>query len=111
MRASPEGEVLSLVRVKSNTINKKGTALCLYNWYNVSYLMDLFSADILRTENIYWVNLSKRGGKYGVFQGLSGLLRGISFGLCPREIPQSSPASPWKAPSFLTLLFRFTFYF
>ena len=27
-----------------------------------------------------WVNLSKRGGKDGVFQGLAGLLQGISRG-------------------------------
>ena len=36
-----------------------------------------------------WVNLSKRGGKDGVFQGLAGLLRGISRGaaLPARESP------------------------
>ena len=34
-----------------------------------------------------WVNLSKRGGKDGIFQGLAGLLRGIS---------RSSPASQRK---------------
>ena len=27
-----------------------------------------------------WVNLSKRGGKDGVFQGLAGMLQGISIG-------------------------------
>ena len=59
----------------------------------------------------YWVNLSKRGGKDGVFRGLAGLLRGIFRGQSPREIPMSSPASPRKTPSFLTLLLRFSFYF
>ena len=54
--------------------------------------------------NENWVNLSKRGGKDGV-------LRGISRGRSPMEIPRSSPASPRKAPSFPTLLLRFTFYF
>ena len=34
------------------------------------------------------VNLSKRGGKDGVFRGLAGLLRGISRGRSPREIPR-----------------------
>ena len=34
-----------------------------------------------------WVNLS--GGREGVFQGLAGLLRGISRGQSPREIPRS----------------------
>ena len=33
-----------------------------------------------------WVNLSKRVGKDGVFQGLAGLLRWISRGRSPREI-------------------------
>ena len=58
-----------------------------------------------------WVNLSKRGGKDEVFQGLAGLLRGISRRRSPREIPKSSPASPRKTFSFLTLLLRFTFFF
>ena len=65
------------------------------------------------------VNLSKRGGKDGVFRGLAGLLRGISQGLLrgisrgrrPREIPRSSRASSRKTLSFQTLLLRFTFYF
>ena len=60
---------------------------------------------------IEWVNLSKRGGKDGVFRGLAGLHWGISRGQSPREIPRSSPASPRKTPSFPTLLLRFTFYF
>ena len=58
-----------------------------------------------------WVNLSKRGEKNRVFQGLAGLLRGISRGQSPREILRSSSASPRKTPSFPTLLLRFTFYF
>ena len=41
-----------------------------------------------------WVNLSKRRGKDGVFRGQAGLLRGISRGRSPREVPRSSPASP-----------------
>ena len=59
----------------------------------------------------YWVNLSERGGKDGVFQGLAGLLRGISRCRSPREFPKSSPASLRKTPSFPTLLLGFTFYF
>ena len=43
-----------------------------------------------------WVNLNKRGGMNGVFRGLAGLLRWISQGQSPREIPRSSPASPRK---------------
>ena len=35
----------------------------------------------------YWVNLSKRGEKDGVFGGLAGLLQGISGGRSLREIP------------------------
>ena len=44
----------------------------------------------------------------GVFLGLAELLLGISLGLCPREIPQSSPASPWKTPSIPPLLLGLT---
>ena len=58
-----------------------------------------------------WGNLSKRGVMDGVFWGLAGLLRGISWGRRPRESPRSSPVSLRKPPSFLTLLLRFTFYF
>ena len=46
-----------------------------------------------------WVNPIKRGGMDGVFQGLAGLLRGISRGRSPREIP-----------NIPTLLLGFTFY-
>ena len=35
-------------------------------------------------------NPSKRGGMDGVFQGLAGLLRGISRGQSPREIPRNT---------------------
>ena len=52
----------------------------------------------------YWKwneNLSKRVGKDRVFLRLAGLLLGISLGLRPREIPQSSPSSPRTTPSFL----------
>ena len=38
-----------------------------------------------------------------VFQGLAGLLRGISWGRSPREIPRKTPSIP-------TLLLGFTFY-
>ena len=44
------------------------------------------------------VNPSKRVWMDGVFLGL-----GIYLGLCPQEIPRSSPASPWKTPTFLPL--------
>ena len=58
------------------------------------------------------VNLSKRVGMDGVFLGLLllglGLLLGISFGLCPQEIPPSSPASPWKTPSIPPLFLGLT---
>ena len=57
-----------------------------------------------------WVNPSKRGGMDGVFQGLAGLLQGISRGGSPREIPRSSPASPRKTLSIPTLLLGFAFY-
>ena len=61
----------------------------------------------------YWkwnVNLSKRVGKDRVFLGLAWLLLGISLGLRLWEIPRSSPASPWKTPSFPPLLLRLTQY-
>ena len=39
----------------------------------------------------------------GIFLGLAGLLLEISLGICPREIPWSSPASVWKThTSFFT---------
>ena len=56
----------------------------------------------------YNVNLSKSVGKSGNFLGLAGLLLGISLGLRPREIPRSSPASPWKTPSIPPLLLGLT---
>ena len=58
-----------------------------------------------------WVNLSKRRGKYGVFRGLAGLLRGISWDRSLIEILMSIAASPKKALSIPTCLLRFTFYF
>ena len=45
---------------------------------------------------LYWVNLSKRGRKDGVFQALAGLLQEISWGRSTREIPRSSLASQGK---------------
>ena len=60
---------------------------------------------------IYWVNISKRGGKDVIFRRLAGLIRGISQEQSPREILRISPTSPRKTPSFLTLLLRFTFFF
>ena len=47
-----------------------------------------------------WV---KRVWKDGVFLGLGGLILGISLRLRLREIPRSSPGSPWKSPSFPSL--------
>ena len=39
---------------------------------------------------VEWVNPIKREGMDGVFRGLAGLLRGISRGRSPREIPRPS---------------------
>ena len=50
------------------------------------------------------VNLSKRFRKEWVFLGLTG----ISLGLCPWEIPQKNPASPWKTPTVRPLLLGLT---
>ena len=58
----------------------------------------------------YNVNPSKRVWMDGVFLGLAGLLLWISLGLCPSEIPWSSPVSPRKTPSFPPLLLRLTQY-
>ena len=66
---------------------------------------------ILNKIESYWDNLSKRGGKDGVFRGLVGLLQGISRGEARGKSLRSRPASPRKTPSFQTLLLRFTFYF
>ena len=44
----------------------------------------------------------------GIFLGLARLLLRISLGNRPQEIPQSSPASPRKTPSFPPLLLRLT---
>ena len=54
------------------------------------------------------VNLSERVRMDGFFLGLPGLLLGTSLGLCPREIPRSSPASPQKTPSIPPLLLGLT---
>ena len=40
-----------------------------------------------------WVNLSKRGGMDGVFQGLAGLLRGISRGAA---LPAQGKPRPFR---------------
>ena len=55
----------------------------------------------------YWVNPSKRGGMDGVFQGMTGLLIGISGGQRPREIPRSSPANPVHPDSFTRIYILF----
>ena len=47
-------------------------------------------------------------GKDGVFLGMAGLLLGIYFGLRPREILQSSTASPQRTLSVLPLLLGLT---
>ena len=57
-----------------------------------------------------WVNPSTKGVMDRVFRRLAGLLRGNSRGRSQRDIPRSSPASPRKNPSTLTLLLGFTFY-
>ena len=44
----------------------------------------------------------------GVVLGLAELLLRISLGLCPQEIPRSSPASPWKTSSSPPLLLGLT---
>ena len=46
----------------------------------------------------------------GVFLGLAGRLLDIPLGLRPQEIPQSSPASPWKTLSIPPLLLGLTQY-
>ena len=50
--------------------------------------------------------MSKIVGKEGVFLGLASLRLGISLGLRLWEIPQSSPARPWKKPSVPPLFLR-----
>ena len=68
-------------------------------------VMERWSSNICQLlGQTYWVNLSKTGGKDGVFRGLAGLLRGIPRGRSPREILRSSPASPRKTPSIPILL-------
>ena len=53
-----------------------------------------------------WVNLSKREEKDGVFQGLAGLLQGISQGRSPSEIPRSSlPARGNVLPDYFTQIY------
>ena len=54
------------------------------------------------------VNASLRIRIDGGFLGLAGLFLGISLGLRHREIPRSSPASPWKTPSIPPLLLGLT---
>ena len=56
----------------------------------------------------YNVNPSKRVKMDEVFVGLAGLLLEISLGLCPWEIPQSSPAIPRKTPSIPPLVLGLT---
>ena len=56
----------------------------------------------------YNVSPSERVGMHGVFLGLAGLLLGISLRLCFRDIPRSSPASPWKTLSIPPLLLGLT---
>ena len=58
----------------------------------------------------YNVNPSKILRMDKVFLGLAGLLLKISLGLCPREIPRSSSASPWETPSIPSLFLGLTQY-
>ena len=57
-----------------------------------------------------WVSPSKRGGMDGVFQGLAGLLWGISQGQSPSEILRSSPTSLRKTLSLPTLFLDLHFF-
>ena len=58
----------------------------------------LFQLIPMKFQASAWVNPSKRLGMDGFFQGLAGLLRGISRGQSLKEILRSSPASPRKNP-------------
>ena len=51
-----------------------------------------------------WVNPSKRGGMDGVLQGLAELLRGISRGRSPREIPWNKLCMKHREYNGLSLL-------
>ena len=57
----------------------------LYSRRHCTHLTDVHP--YRHSATIKWVNPSKRGGMDGVFRGLAGLLRGISRGRSPREIP------------------------
>ena len=59
---------------------ENNSLLCLWVCFRFFVSFDLL--DILQVAKkmvLYWVNLSKRGGKDGVFQGLAGLLRGAAL--------------------------------
>ena len=70
------------------------------NSFNPPFLSFNISCLVFSLARQSWVNLSKRGGKEGVFRELAGLLRGISRGQSSRKILRSSPATPRKTLSF-----------
>ena len=100
----PTGDVPNFCPAEIICWDSWGLGLSQYPF--IRYLQDSWEAEILRE----WVNLSKREGKDEIFQGLAGLLQGISQRRILREIPRSSPAISRKTSSLLTLLIRFTFY-
>ena len=77
----------------------------------LNFLINLITNNkaVCRTVAIFaWV--CYRGGMDRVFQGLAGLLWGISLGQCPIKIPKkNSPASPKKTVHSGLFLHRFTF--
>ena len=76
---------------------------------NLAYAAYTFA--LLESWKTYWkynVNMGKRVGKDRVFLRLAGLILRISFGLCPQEIPWSSPTSPQKTRSVPPLLLCLT---
>ena len=70
-------------------------------WAEIAFITSLLFCWPQYFEKPRWksnLNLSKRVRKDRVFFGLAGLPLGISLGLCPWEMPWSSPASPREMP-------------